>query len=93
MAITILAFPCALGSAEEESVAASPVKEVGLDAAEPTAAEISDWIAQLGHEAFVMRQSAADRLLAAGLPARMPLEEIADGPDPESRAAARRLIA
>lgn len=55
--------------------------------------EISRWIDELGHEAFTVRQAAASRLLAAGMSAREPLRAIADGPDPETRAAARRLVA
>jgi hypothetical protein len=55
--------------------------------------DIQTWIAQLGDDAFPMRQAAASRLLAAGLPARDALVAVAEGPDPELRAAARRLVA
>jgi hypothetical protein len=55
-------------------------------------AEIQRWIADLGNDAYPVRQQAADRLLAAGSSARLPLIKLADGPDPETRAAARRLI-
>ena len=47
----------------------------------------------LGHDAFTVRQAAASQLLAAGMSAREPLLAIVDGPDPERRAAARRLVA
>jgi hypothetical protein len=57
------------------------VKQIGL------------WIDQLNHDAFPVRQAAAEQLLDAGMPARRPLLEVAEGPDPEIRAAARRLIA
>src|SRR6476646_3509156 len=55
--------------------------------------EISRWIDELGHDAFTVRQGAAVQLLAAGMSAREPLLAIIDGPDPERRAAARRLVA
>ncbi len=55
--------------------------------------DISRWIDELGHDAFTVRQAAASRLLAAGMSAREPLRAIVDGPDPEKRAAARRLVA
>jgi HEAT repeat protein len=54
--------------------------------------EIARSISELGHDAFTVRQAAASRLLAAGTPARDALLAIVDGPDPETRAAARRLI-
>jgi hypothetical protein len=55
--------------------------------------EISRWIDELGHDAFTVRQAAASQLLAAGMSAREPLALVVDGPDPERRAAARRLVA
>jgi hypothetical protein len=55
--------------------------------------EISRWIDELGHDAFTVRQAAASQLLAAGMSAREPLLAIVEGPDPERRAAARRLVA
>ena len=54
--------------------------------------EIARSISELGHDAFTVRQAAASRLLAAGTPARDALVALVDGPDPETRAAARRLI-
>ena len=55
--------------------------------------DIHKWIDELSHDAFTVRQAAAARLLAAGTPARDALLAVADGPDPETRAAARRLVA
>jgi hypothetical protein len=57
-----------------------------------TAESIGMWIAELSHDAYPVRQTAASRLLAAGIGAREPLMAVVDGPDPEVRAAARRLI-
>jgi hypothetical protein len=54
--------------------------------------EITDWIAQLSHDDYAVRQAAADRLLAEGAAAERALVEMVDAPDPEIRAAARRLI-
>jgi hypothetical protein len=59
----------------------------------PTDEEIDQWIEQLGDDVYTVRQSAADRLLEAGAAARGPLLTVSDGPDPEVRAAARRLVA
>jgi hypothetical protein len=54
--------------------------------------EISKWIDELSHDTFSVREAAASRLLAAGTPARDALQPITNGPDPEARAAARRLV-
>jgi hypothetical protein len=59
----------------------------------PTPEVIRQWIAELSHDAYSVRQRAAERLLTAGMTAREPLLELADGTDPETRAAARRLVA
>jgi hypothetical protein len=97
MAIASVALIGASGRAEDDAAPATPVEAIesraASAAAEPTAEEISGWIDQLQHDSFVVRQAAADRLLAAGLIARESLTAVADGPEPESRAAARRLIA
>ncbi|MEX2310090.1 MAG: hypothetical protein WD738_21135 [Pirellulales bacterium] len=58
----------------------------------PTTEQLDRWIAELSHDAFTIRQAAASRLLAAGMSARAPLVAVAEGPDPETRAAARRLV-
>ena len=47
---------------------------------------------QLGDDVYTVRQRAADQLLDAGAAARGPLLSVAEGPDPEVRAAARRLV-
>jgi hypothetical protein len=78
-------------SAEQPAV--TPVKAVTLDPKRATPEDIQQWIAQLSDDAFTVRQSAASRLLAAGTPARDALLAVVDGPDPETRAAARRLVA
>jgi len=54
---------------------------------------IDAWVAELGHDSYGVRQEAAAQLLAAGMPAREKLLAVVEGPDPETRAAARRLIA
>jgi len=59
----------------------------------PTAAEIHRWIEELGADSYTVRQAAAERLMAGGFAARQALGEVADAPDPEIRAAARRLVA
>jgi hypothetical protein len=59
----------------------------------PSPEQIAQWIEQLGHNAFAVRQSAAERLVAAGLAARDAIAQEIDSPDPETRAAARRIVA
>jgi hypothetical protein len=59
----------------------------------PSAEQIAQWIQQLGHNAYAVRQMAAERLAAAGSAARDDLTKVVDSPDPEIRAAARRLVA
>jgi len=58
-----------------------------------TREQIDAWINQLSHDAYPVRQAAGEKLLDAGMDAREALLTIADGPDPETRAAARRLVA
>jgi len=62
-------------------------------ASAPTPDDVRRWIKDLDHDTFSVRQTAAAQLLVAGMAARQPLLELADGPDPETRAAARRLVA
>ena len=87
---------CLFGSAIVGRIAAQEPSETPAAAPtanSPSSDEIARWIGELSHDAFKVRQSAAARLLAAGMAARDPLLAIADGPDPETRAAARRLVA
>ncbi len=85
--------------AEESDVPATKTTENQADGDTPSSAyapspgDIDQWIEQLGHDAYPVRQAAADELLKAGMPARERLLPLADGPDPEKRAAARRLVA
>ncbi len=81
--------------AEEPTEAAAESSDEGVEfnAVVASADQIAKWIEELGHDAFRVRQAAAAQLVAAGASARDPLSEVADGPDPETRAAARRLIA
>jgi len=58
----------------------------------PSINDVDLWIVQLGDDSYTVRQGAADRLAAGGLPARAALARVVDGPDPEIRAAARRLV-
>jgi HEAT repeat protein len=55
--------------------------------------DVARWIEELGDNTYTVRQAAAARLLSAGMPAREALLEVVDGPDPETRSAARRLVA
>lgn len=59
----------------------------------PSAEDVQRWIKELGNDTYSIRQDAAEKLLAAGMAAREPLLDVAAGPDPETRAAARRLVA
>jgi hypothetical protein len=58
----------------------------------PAPEDIHKWIEELSHDTFAVREAAASQLLAAGTPARDALQSIVNGPDPEARAAARRLV-
>jgi hypothetical protein len=96
----VIAFFCAMPVFRNDvfvSVAAGEESTKPAASAErPSAAsreEIGRWIEDLGHDAYTVRQAAASRLIAAGVPARESLATIVDGPDPEVRAAAQRLIA
>jgi hypothetical protein len=97
--IAIAAFVaiCALGAACNAENPADPSDSPPNDSrtihAEPTKADVAQWIKDLSSDAFSLRQDAAARLLSAGSIAREPLRQLADGTDPETRASARRLIA
>lgn len=73
-------------SARPAAATESPNKQVTVD-------DVRRWIKELSHDSFPVRQNAAAKLLDAGAIARDPLVELAVGPDPETRSAARRLIA
>ena len=78
---------------QAEKPGSIPAKAAAINPKAATAEDIGQWIAQLSDDAFPVRQAAASRLLAAGTPAREALLAIAEGPDPETRAAAKRLVA
>jgi hypothetical protein len=80
-------------SADESATDPSATLAISVAHTSATSDEISGWIAQLSHDAFPMRRAAAEKLLQAGAAAREPLLAIVDDPDPEMRAAARRLVA
>jgi hypothetical protein len=67
--------------------------EEASPAAEPNAEQIQLWISELTDDAYPVRLSAAEQLLSAGTSARGPLLKLVDCPEPEARAAARRLVA
>lgn len=77
----------------KEEPVTKPPKTASLNPKAATPDDIHKWIDELSHDAFTVRQAAASRLLAAGTPARDALVAVVDGPDPETRAAARRLVA
>ena len=60
---------------------------------QPSRAQIDAWIDALRDDVYAVRQAAARQLLTAGAAALVPLAEATDSPDPEARAAARRLVA
>ncbi len=70
------------------AIAQQPVTSESEAAAE----QIKQLIVQLSDDSFTVRQAAADQLLATGLDAREQLVAVVDGPDPETRAAASRLL-
>jgi hypothetical protein len=70
----------------------TPAEKFAAAPTPATDAEIQRWVDELGHDSYPLRQQAADRLLAAGSAARPSLVKLADGSDPETRAAARRLL-
>ena len=82
-----------LWAEEPAKTAAERDRSVALAAAPIAGPEdVSRWIEELSHDSFTVRQAAAAHLLEAGMLSRQPLLAVADGPDPEKRAAAKRLI-
>jgi hypothetical protein len=77
----------------QPAFAAEPTAAVAEESAPPTAEQIGQWIEDLTHDSYAVRRDAAERLLNGGFAARAALLKLVDGPDPEARASARRLIA
>ena len=84
--IASLAVAVAVFAATALSVAAAPGNS------SPVSDEIGQWIDGLGDDSYANRQAAAGQLTAAGYAAREALADAARGPDPEIRAAARRIL-
>jgi hypothetical protein len=72
---------------------AAPQSSGDIRPTTPTTQDINTWIESLRHDTYAVRQAAAKKLLDAGTAAREQLAAVADDPDPESRAAAKRLVA
>jgi hypothetical protein len=79
--------------AQESVVALSKLGSAASESKTAAVEEIQSWIEQLAHDDYPMRQAAAEKLLDAGAAAREPLLALVEDPDPETRAAARRLVA
>lgn len=89
-----LSLPLRRSVAEETNPAKAPEGSAPSTSSNTrTHEDITRWVGELSHDEFTIRQAAASQLLAAGMPARQPLLEIVNGSDPETRAAARRLVA
>ena len=87
-----LHFVPSVFSQESVQRAETAAKTLPASTTPPTLKEITRWVKELSDDSYAVRQEAAARLLAAGMPARDQLLQIVEGPDPETRAAARRLI-
>lgn len=68
-----------------------PAQPVATSPAQPSPAQIERWVENLSDDSYAVRKLAAENLLSAGPAARGPLRKVIDGPDPETRAAARRI--
>jgi hypothetical protein len=96
--LSILAAIALFAANAKQSAAQESVIKIAESAAASSAETgessqaIEDWIKLLSHDAYTLRQSAAEKLLEAGASAREPLLALIDDPDPETRAAARRLV-
>jgi len=86
-----IALP-AVGQVAADAGADSVIAAPADSTTPPTADQIAEWIGQLGHDSYAVRQAAAEHLLAGGHAARGALLEVVDAPDPEIRSAARRLV-
>lgn len=92
--ILALAASQSVAQPANDAKPASPATPTALPSlSKPTPDDIKRWITDLSHDSYSVRQNAGTQLLTAGMTARGPLVDLANGPDPETRAAARRLIA
>ncbi len=89
----VLTFFTATCGHTEPAASSKPPTETVSDSSGATKDDVAHWIKDLSSDAFSLRQEAATRLLAAGSIAHDSLRQLAEGPDPETRASARRLIA
>ncbi len=93
VAISGILIGLASSAVAQEPAATAVEKQASLPPASLASHEdVNRWIEELGHDAFTVRQAAAASLLEAGMLSRESLVELANGPDPEKRAAARRLV-
>jgi hypothetical protein len=93
--VTLSPLPLPAQKVEDAAVQTTPPASASTAVStpqNPTGDDIDRWIAELSSDAFTVRQAATTRLLAAGISARNSLVTVAEGPDPEVRAAARRLV-
>lgn len=58
----------------------------------PSHIQVSDWIHQLNDDNYLVRETATAALLKAGFATRPELLDVAESPNPEVRARARRLL-
>lgn len=91
--VAFVAASILLRSSSAEPPATASPAPVTKAPSNPSKDEIAQSIKDLSSDAFSLRQEAAARLLAAGAAARPSLIELASGSDPETRTAARRLVA
>jgi hypothetical protein len=93
-AVLVCAMICHRVAAEDASPSERPAVPIAESASpQATAEQIERWILELADDEYPVRLTAAEELLNAGMVAREPLVILVDSPDPERRAAARRLIA
>ena len=94
--LTVAGLVCLLAPirlAAEEHPPTNGSTSATIDTVDATVEQIDKWISELSHDEYTVRQSAASQLLEAGMSARGSLQAVVEGPDPETRAAARRLLA
>jgi hypothetical protein len=90
----LLIFAAAVSNATAQEQSAQPASfvEFGADS-RISEQQIEGWIAQLGDDSYQVREAAAERLLSVGGRAREALRRAASSADPETHAAAERLVA